>query len=178
MILKGKNILLVFGAFFLLILCFSCKNNIENYYPLNENDSLYYMDLIDSTSSILYDYQNPNYCYASLKASNSFEYVLDGKETYDLIKIFDNIPLSVIEDSTLEDELNDKMISAIYLEVSYKYVGSKSNDNDGVGHFYILQDGILIFEDNRFLLKFCSQKNKVNYILFKNKILGKDVQII
>lgn len=173
MILKGKNILLAFGTFFLLILCFSCKNNIENNYPLNENNSLYYMDLIDSTSSILYDYQNPNYCYASLKASNSFEYVLNGKETYDLIKIFDNVPLSVIEESTLEEKLNDKMISAIYLEVSYKYVGSKSNDNDGVGHFYILQNGTLIFEDNRSLLKFCSQKNKVNYKNLENQIVEK-----
>lgn len=120
------------------ITCISCSNEIESSNNSITNDTtengVHYMDVINPLSSILYDYENPNYSYSSINCSSNIKYVLDGESTYKLISNFDNILLYYVN-SSVSENINLDMTDALYIEVSYKYISRKNPSNDGTGYF-------------------------------------------
>ncbi len=120
-----KYLVNIFLIFLISISCISCSNenessnnSISNYTTVN---GVYYMDVINPLSSVLYDYENPNYSYSSINCSSNVKYVLDGERTYKLISNFHNILLYYVNSSVIE-EINLDMNDALYIEVSYKYI--------------------------------------------------------
>ena len=163
MLCKIKKICLIgiMIYFVLIVVCCSKKG---------EKDSIYYMDVIDLTSNVTYDYQNPNYGIISLHTASSYIYKLNGKETYEIVSDFNTIPINLIVDGKIKEKLSIKMIEGITIQVSYKYIGRVDNYDDAIVNFYVLQDGMLVFEDNREGLYYSSVQ-QIDYIKLKEKIM-------
>lgn len=157
----------------------SCANNQINE-EKNTEDShisnstqIYYMDVIDLSSSMTFDYMNPNCGFISLHGSSSNVYTFSGKQTYNLISIFDTIPLNdaVSSESSEYEDFMIKIFNGIDVEVSYKYINSNTEKNDATVHFYILVDGTFVFMDHRKSMLFYSNPDVVDYNGFKNRII-------
>lgn len=171
---KFRNLFLIWSMILFGLICVGCTNSKGEFDMNNENnqESTYYMDVIDLSSSITYDYMNPNYGFVSLDSSSSYVYVFNGKQVYDLISSFNTIPINHIISKNIEhSELMKKIIEGIDVEVSYKYMNSNAENDDAFVHFYILIDGTLVFEDNRKLMLFYSESNVVDYEEFKSKVI-------
>ena len=132
------------------------------------------MDVINPLSSILYDYENPNYSYSSINCSSNIKYVLDGESTYKLISNFDNILLYYVN-SSVSENINIDMTDALYIEVSYKYISRKNPSNDGTGYFYVLKNGMLVFIDNNKAMTYYSKTCELDYENIKNEIMKGDL---
>jgi hypothetical protein len=180
-----KLYLLVLITFFSFLLV-GCSNNGQKTHEVKNDegeisnmndsttveDSVYYMDVIDLTSSITYDYSNPNYGLITLDAKSSYIYNFDGIKIYNLISVFNSIPLNnKIKRNLASNELSKKIIEGINIEVSYKFTTSTYSNDDALVHFYILEDGTLCFEDNRELMLFYSEPNFIDFQVFKQKII-------
>lgn len=176
MISRFQKMFLVLGVIIFSFACVGCGtkggDNVSEK-NLNIQSQIYYMDVIDSTSSMTFDYMNPNYGFVSLQKTSSYIYAFDGKQIYNLISIFNTIPMNNIvstENSKCED-LMRKTLDGIDIEVSYKYVNSKVDSNNATIRFYVLVDGTLAFIDNRKLTMFYSDQGVVDYEDFKSKIV-------
>lgn len=155
----------------------SCANNQiseeKNTEDTSNSTQIYYMNVIDLSSSMTFDYMNPNCGFISLHSSSSHVYNFNGRQTYNLISIFDTIPLNdaVSSESSEYEDFMIKIFNGIDVEVSYKYINSNTEKNDATVHFYILVDGTLFFMDHRKSMLFYSNPDVVDYNGFKNRII-------
>ncbi len=175
MIRRFQKTFLVLGVIFSLTGVGCAANSKENVNKgdVNTQSQIYYMDVIDSTSSMTFDYMNPNYGFVSLQKTSSYIYAFDGKQIYDLISIFNTIPMNnvVSTDNSKCEGLMRKTLDGIDIEVSYKYANSKVGNNNATVRFYVLEDGTLAFLDHRKLTMFYSDQGAVDYKDFKGKIV-------
>ncbi|MBQ7912593.1 MAG: hypothetical protein IJ308_02465 [Clostridia bacterium] len=183
---KGKTIkvFLVLGALLFSIAgggCATGQNSaVSNSDEGNINEpQTYYMDVIDPFSSITFDYENPNYGYASLNVLLSgYRYYFDGEQIYSLISEFNDVPISIPESDAHEEELYKQAVNGINIKVSYKFETRDTENDDAVVNFYVLENGTLLFEDNRELTLYYSDANVVNYNEFKNKIMSTEDNMV
>lgn len=157
----------------IIILIFvTSGSGCTNEYKLDSQ--IYYMDVIDPFSSITFDYENPNYCNVTLElvGSHPYTFMFDKNQTYKITSLFNDIAINnlITKDSVGEDFLI-KIAQGIKIEVSYRYVTAKNNDNNAVVQFYILKDGTLVFEDSKKISFYCSKKGSVNFEQIREKIL-------
>lgn len=165
-----------------MLLVFSClfvgcsNNNKDEVKNMNEIDATTctFAYKIDCLSSISFDYENPNYGLIQLDVSSSYIYDLTGEEVYKLISEFNTISLDnmVSKDDFYTDEVTSQIHSGIDIEVSYKYVISKSNTTRAIVNFYVLKDGTLILLDARKQFMYYSDKGAIDYDTFKDKIIA------
>ncbi len=132
---------------------------------------MYYMDVIDMSSSMTFNYEKPNYGYISLNRISSYIYNFNSEQIYELVSMFNNIPIFPAETITQKEELDKLKINSIIIEVSYTYINRNNNNNDAIVYFYILENGILLFEDNRKINLYYSDINVINFNELKNQII-------
>lgn len=172
--IKTIKLFLIMGVLMFSLNSVSCSSNKNDNANVDEHiteNERYYMDVIDVLSSIAFDYQKPNYCYVSLNIVNNYIYTFGSEQAYELISTFDNVSIHNNADTELKKaELTKKMANSINFEVSYKYITSSTNNDDAIVHFYVLEDGTLLFEDSRNVNWFYSDKNIVDYNELENKI--------
>ena len=132
---------------------------------------MYYMDVIDMSSSMTFNYEKPNYGYVSLNRKSSYIYDFNNEQVYELVSAFNNIPIFHAETITKREELDKLKINGIMIEVSYRYINRNNCNNDAIVHFYILENGMLLFEDNRKINLYYSDIGIINYDEIKNQII-------
>ena len=163
-----KKLLLILMMFFFSFFGISCVN--DNAMDNNQNILFY----IDPLSSITFDCENPNYGYASLAAYKGYVYKFNSKKIYAIISDFYDVPLNNSLDC---DEANgvidlfNRCEHYISIEVAYKYSISDVPSDDAIVHFYILEDGTLVFKDNRQLFLRYSEPNAVDYAKIRTLII-------
>ncbi len=161
-----KKLLLILMMFLFSFFGISCLND-------NNQTSCYILD-IDPLSSITFDHENPNYGYASLAAYKGYVYKFNSKKIYAIISDFNDV---LLNNSLDYDEANgvidlfNRCEHYISIEVSYKYSISDVPSDDAIVHFYILEDGTLVFEDNRQLFLRYSEPNAVDYAKIRTLII-------
>ncbi len=138
---------------------------------MSNSSKMYYMDVIDLSSSMTFDYEKPNYGYISLNLTSSYIYNFSGEQVYELVSEFNNIPIIPVDSVSKKDELNKLKVNCIDIEVSYNYANQNISKNNAIVHFYISENGILLFEDHRKINLFYSDTNTINFDEFKNKII-------
>ena len=132
---------------------------------------MYYMDVIDMSSSMTFNYEKPNYGYVSLNRTSSYIYNFNNKQVYELVSAFNNIPIFHAKTITKREELDKLKINGIIIEVSYRYINRNNCNNDAIVYFYILENGMLLFEDNRKINLYYSDIGIINYDEIKNQII-------
>ena len=132
---------------------------------------MYYMDVIDMSSSMTFNCEKPNYGYVSLNRTSSYIYDFNNEQVYELVSAFNNIPIFHAETITKREELDKLKINGIMIEVSYRYINRNNCNNDAIVHFYILENGMLLFEDNRKINLYYSDIGIINYDEIKNQII-------
>ena len=165
-----NKLLLILMMFFFSFFGISCVNDNTT----NNNQTSCYMFYIDPLSSITFDYENPNYGYASLATYKGYVYKFNSKKIYAIISGFNDVPLnnSLDYDEANEViELFNRCEHYISIEVAYKYSISDVPSDDAIVHFYILSDGTLIFEDHRKISLRYSEPNAVDYAKIRTLII-------
>lgn len=138
---------------------------------------MYYMDVIDMSSSMAFNYEKPNYGYVSLNRTSSYIYDFNDEQTYELVSAFNNIPIFPAETITKREELDKLKINGIIIEVSYRYINRNIFNNDAIVYFYILGNGMLLFEDNRKINLYYSDIGVINFDEIKNQIIQMEGRI-
>lgn len=156
--------------FFFSFFGISCVNDNAT----DNNQTSFYIFYIDPLSSITFDCENPNYGYASLAAYKGYVYKFNSKKIYAIISDFYDVPLN---NSLVYDEANgfidlfNRSEHYISIEVAYKYSISDVPSDDAIVYFYILEDGTLVFKDNRQLFLRYSEPNAVDYAKIRTLII-------
>lgn len=132
---------------------------------------MYYMDVIDMSSSMTFNYEKPNYGYVSLNRTSSYIYNFNNEQVYEIVSAFNNIPIFHAKTITKREELDKLKINGIIIEVSYRYINRNNCNNDAIVYFYILENGMLLFEDNRKINLYYSDIGIINYDEIKNQII-------
>lgn len=132
---------------------------------------MYYMDVIDMSSSMTFNYEKPNYGYVSLNRTSSYIYDFNNEQVYEIVSSFNNIPIFHAKTITKREELDKLKINGIIIEVSYRYINRNNCNNDAIVYFYILENGMLLFEDNRKINLYYSDIGIINYDEIKNQII-------
>ena len=132
---------------------------------------MYYMDVIDMSSSMTFNYEKPNYGYVSLNRTSSYIYDFNNEQVYEIVSAFNNIPIFHAKTITKREELDKLKINGIIIEVSYRYINRNNCNNDAIVYFYILENGMLLFEDNRKINLYYSDIGIINYDEIKNQII-------
>lgn len=147
------------------------ENGKMNYRPCG------YMDLIDSLSSIRFDYKNPNYGKAIIHNESNHVYELSSDQTYDVVSTFNDIPLRGYGDfhgESIDNDFKNNLLNSIEIEVTYHYVTQTNEGNvsrdDALVHFYVFENGQLAFLDRRKIAYWCSDLGLVNYSSVAMKI--------
>ena len=132
---------------------------------------MYYMDVIDMSSSMTFNYEKPNYGYVSLNRTSSYIYDFNNEQVYEIVSAFNNIPIFHAKTITKREELDKLKRNGIIIEVSYRYINRNNCNNDAIVYFYILENGMLLFEDNRKINLYYSDIGIINYDEIKNQII-------
>ena len=132
---------------------------------------MYYMDVIDMSSSMAFNYEKPNYGYVSLNRTSSYIYDFNDEQVYGVVSAFNNIPIFPAETITKREELDKLKINGIIIEVSYRYINRNNFNNDAIVYFYILENGMLLFEDNKKINLYYSDIGVINFDEIKNQII-------
>ena len=179
------EILLIWGGYWWFVLELS-KEDVENFDNvkifkngekiMDENrltilPKMYYMDVIDMSSSMNFNYEKPNYGYVSLNRTSSYIYDFNNEQVYEIVSAFNNIPIFHAKTITKREELDKLKINGIIIEVSYRYINRNNCNNDAIVYFYILENGMLLFEDNRKINLYYSDIGIINYDEIKNQII-------
>lgn len=116
-----------------------------------------------------FNHEKPNYGYISLNRTVTFRNFIKW-QIYKIVSNFNSIPIFPVETITQKEELDKLKINSIIIEVSYSYMNRNNNNDDAIVHFYILENGRLLFEDNRNDLYY-SNINVVNFNEIKKQII-------
>ena len=138
---------------------------------------MYYMDVIDMSSSMAFNYEKPNYGYVSLNRTSSYIYDFNDEQVYGVVSAFNNIPIFPAETITKREELDKLKINGIIIEVSYRYINRNNFNNDAIVYFYILENGMLLFEDNKKINLYYSDIGVINFDEIKNQIIQMEGRI-
>lgn len=147
------------------------NDKIATYHKMNHSSLIYYMDVMEMTSSRTFNYEEPNYGYISLNRTSSYLYKFNGEQIYELVSTFNNIPIIPAKTLAKKEELDKLKINGIIIEVSYTYTNLSTSNNDAIVYFYVLENGILLFEDNRNTNLYYSDTNAIYYDELKNEIM-------
>lgn len=122
-----------------------------------------FIDVIDPLSSSTFDYKNPSSGVATIGLTSSYAYTLNGVDTYEICKLFEEVPVTIV-DNVEDTEYLSAQSRAIILTVDYRYTSQQSADSGSLTSvvFFIHEDGTLSFRNARGDV-YMSESDKINY---------------
>lgn len=122
-----------------------------------------FINVIDPLSSSTFDYKNPSGGIATVGITSSYVYILNGTDTYEICKLFEEVPVTIVVNAEGAEYLSDQS-RAIILTVDYRYTPQQSADSSSLTSvvFFIHEDGTLSFRNARGDV-YISEIDKVDY---------------
>lgn len=160
---------------------FSSDTNSGSSEPLSDIEKLekklpvFYYDVINPYSDTKFDYKAPIETAARLRPIDSNGYLFEGETGYEVVSIFDNIPLQNVVDysdhSIFENEQYVKdLLNGI--QITVKYRDPLSEKDSVLVRFRVSEDGRFGFLTADQTILFYTDQNAISYEDVKTRIKG------